>query len=764
MKCFFYTLLLLVINSNLTAQSVSINTSGATANASSILDISSTSKGVLVPRMTKAQKNAIASPATALLIYQASPDSIGFHYYNGSQWVWLNPSTAASNDWSLTGNTGTDTATNFIGTTDNMPIRFKQGNEWLGQWNKNTGNYFIGEMTGKKTTSGTDNIAIGDSSILNNTSSSNLIGIGRRTLYSVTTGSDLIAIGDSALYTNTTGNSNIAIGNKALRNNTTGDFNFVLGQNSLQKNTTGDQNIAIAESVLANNTTGGSNIGIGNEALFKNTSGFNNFAIGRTALYENTTGFTNIAIGVRNMETNTTGNNNTSVGHTAMLDNITGSYNTAFGVGAAGGNTSGGRNVAIGALCLYNNTEGSSNIAVGYIALADNETGNYNIAIGDSAAAKTLTSNTVAIGSKSLYNNVNGTNNTVLGSQAGYNTTGSGNVFLGYHAGRNETGSNKLYIDNSNTASPLLYGDFNTDLLRVNGTLNINNDYSFPVADGGPNQVLQTNGSGTVSWATAGGIATANNGLTLTGSNVALGGTLLANTSISQGNFNLTHSLNGTGDLLVSTLTNNAFTVLNNGNVGIHTNNPQYKLHIINTVGGITNLSNSLMIQNTNASTTGQAILAFKNGGPDGLPGNRAWITGMNAYDNYVIAYGDSLTGSDAIIRVDTAGYVGINPSAFPNSRLDVVGSFGNGIRVTTASTTLDEDDHTLIIGPAAGSVLVTLPAASGVERREYVIVNRGSSFQSISSYQDFSGSSTNLASNSAISIQSNGINWFRIR
>jgi hypothetical protein len=76
---------------NTGAQSVAINTSGATANASSILDVQSTTKGMLIPRMSKAQKNAIASPATGLLIYQTAPDSIGFNYYNGTQWVWLGP-------------------------------------------------------------------------------------------------------------------------------------------------------------------------------------------------------------------------------------------------------------------------------------------------------------------------------------------------------------------------------------------------------------------------------------------------------------------------------------------------------------------------------------------------------------------------------------------------------------------------------------------------------------------------------------------------
>ena len=134
----------------------------------------------------------------------------------------------------------------------------------------------------------------------------------------------------------------------------------------------------------------------------------------------------------------------------------------------------------------------------------------------------------------------------------------------------------------------------------------------------------------------------------------------------------------------------------------------------------------------------------------------------MNAFDNYVIAYGDSLSGTNVVVRVDTAGYVGINPNVAPTSRLDVNGSFGNAIRVTTVSTTLNEDDHTVIIGPAAGAVTITLPAAASFVRREYVIVNRSTSNQAVTSYNDFSGTSVFVAANSSITLQSNGINWFR--
>ena len=83
---FFYFSILLLLTLTLNAQ-VGIGTE--TPNTSSLLELSSTSKGLLVPRMTEAQKNAISSPAQGLLIYQTD-GTIGFYNYDGSNWSQLN--------------------------------------------------------------------------------------------------------------------------------------------------------------------------------------------------------------------------------------------------------------------------------------------------------------------------------------------------------------------------------------------------------------------------------------------------------------------------------------------------------------------------------------------------------------------------------------------------------------------------------------------------------------------------------------------------
>ena len=70
------------------SQSVSINSTGAAPDTTAMLDVSSSTKGLLVPRMTAVQKNAIANPATGLLVYQTDGDE-GFYYYSGAGWLLL---------------------------------------------------------------------------------------------------------------------------------------------------------------------------------------------------------------------------------------------------------------------------------------------------------------------------------------------------------------------------------------------------------------------------------------------------------------------------------------------------------------------------------------------------------------------------------------------------------------------------------------------------------------------------------------------------
>jgi hypothetical protein len=86
----------LLINSNALAQ-VGIGTTNP--DASSMLDIQSTSKGFLTPRMTTVQKNAISSPLTGLMVYDTDLDK--FNYYNGSSWIIMESSLNSRDNYKL---------------------------------------------------------------------------------------------------------------------------------------------------------------------------------------------------------------------------------------------------------------------------------------------------------------------------------------------------------------------------------------------------------------------------------------------------------------------------------------------------------------------------------------------------------------------------------------------------------------------------------------------------------------------------------------
>ena len=182
-----------------------------------------------------------------------------------------------------------------------------------------------------------------------------------------------------------------------------------------------------------------------------------NTAVGVSALSFNNSGYGNAALGYGSLHSNISGYNNSAFGTSALVANTVGRENSAFGYQALASNSAGYQNTAVGSSALWQSVSGLLNVAVGSNAMFGNYNGIYNVAVGANAL---------------VLNNF-GSNNTALGYGAGYSATGDGNIFLGYNAGYSETGSSKLYIANSNTSSPLIWGDFSSSILTVNGNLGI---------------------------------------------------------------------------------------------------------------------------------------------------------------------------------------------------------------------------------------------------------------------------------------------------
>ena len=172
-----------------------------------------------------------------------------------------------------------------------------------------------------------------------------------------------------------------------------------------------------------------------------------------------------------------TGSGNTLTGKDAGRKVTTGNYNTITGWQAGYYTNTGGYNTFMGVQAGFHNTTGTGNVFMGVQAGDGNTTGGKNTFIGRFAGFLNATgSNNVAMGYYTGRDNTSGSNNVFIGNQAGRKNLGSNSVFLGNNAGYNETGSNRLYIDNSNTASPLIYGEFDNDLLKVNGNLQVTSD------------------------------------------------------------------------------------------------------------------------------------------------------------------------------------------------------------------------------------------------------------------------------------------------
>lgn len=170
-------------------------------------------------------------------------------------------------------------------------------------------------------------------------------------------------------------------------------------------------------------------------------------------------GTNNTFLGAQTGSSNTNGNYNTFIGNLAGNKNTTGLYNTFLGTWS-GQLSTGEGNTFTGALTGSQNTSGSQNTFLGQSSGGQNTSGSGN----------------TSIGAYSGYSTTTGMRNITLGYGAGMNnSTGSYNVLIGNYTGYYETGSNKLYIENSPnyTTTPLIWGDFSTDQLKLNGKVGV---------------------------------------------------------------------------------------------------------------------------------------------------------------------------------------------------------------------------------------------------------------------------------------------------
>jgi len=351
---------------------VAINTTGAAPDNSAMLDITSSIKGLLTPRMTSVQRTAIASPATGLLVYDT--DLSLFYYYNGASWTPLTPPTSA---WSVNGNSGTVGGTNFIGTTDNQDFDIRTNNILHTRIRANG----VIEVfnTGRSTYLG-QNAGVNDDF----------------------TNNDNVAVGYFALFANTGGFQNTAVGVQALQN------------------TTSAKNVAVGYQTMVSNTSGAWNTAIGTLALASNSTGFYNTAVGGQAMLY-TTGERNVAVGWNSLVNNGAGSYNTAIGQETLNSNTTGIGNTALGYGA---NVLGGSLTNATAIGYSSAVSQSNSLVLG-------GTGSNAVSVGIGTTAPVSTLDVVgSVGMTVKNNQTAGTNNPDNTASIWIYTSGAGSITI----------------------------------------------------------------------------------------------------------------------------------------------------------------------------------------------------------------------------------------------------------------------------------------------------------------------------------------------
>lgn len=467
------------------------DTEGDSPDESAVLEIKSTTKGLLIPRMTTADRLSISNPKPGLLVYDTQAQA--FFLYGNAVWK----------DLSLSAETWTNDEPNiYLSNTDNnvgigtispsgklviqadpmknpddplLEVKDKDGATIFKVTSEGV-RIYVKDYTETKGVSG--GFAVGKYSTAKD--------LPADPYFVVTPDSTRVYIQDAVKGTA----GGFAVGKYSTAKNPFSHKFFYTGMDStrvytteLPKGATGG--FAVGKYSTAKNITYNymhmtpDNYFIGHDAGQAITTGLYNLFLGYQSGYSNRTGELNTFVGHYSGHNNRWGDNNIYIGDHSGFSSIYAHDNIFIG-NNAGYNTEaddmlyGSQNVFIGNNAGYSNLEGFYNVYIGMDAGHDNLNGYGNVFVGGSAGYENDDGDNTFIGGASFNHNTSGGENTGLGAYTGMNNiTGNGNVFLGYKAGMNETGSNKLYIENSDSSLPLIYGEFDNDILIFNADLEV---------------------------------------------------------------------------------------------------------------------------------------------------------------------------------------------------------------------------------------------------------------------------------------------------
>jgi hypothetical protein len=446
MKIYFKYLFIsisLLTASNAFSQ-VGIGTSTPAASAALEVTSDANNKGILIPRITATQKDAISSPAQGLLIYQTTAPS-GFYYYSGTAWKLI--VNQADTDLKVDKVTGKDLSTNDYTTAEKTKLAAITGTN-TGDQTTITGN--AGTATKLAASKNINGVAFdGSSDITVAAAAGTLTGI--VAIANGGTNSTAVATAGGIGYGTGTAHAYTGAGSSGqlLSSTGAGAPRWITPPTGGIPYTGANAAVNLGAYDL---TVNGLTIGKGTGQNDQNT------AIGGGALYSS----------------NSSGTRNTAVGFFALKDYKGTSFDNNTGVGYANmiGLTTGGGNTSVGAETMFNVASGSNNTA-----------------IGNQSLISTSGNNNVGVGTRSGDNLTTGSNNTFLGTQARTTSAGatiSNSTAIGYGA---EVGTdNTIQLGNASVSNVI-----------TSGTLTAGS-ITYPKVSGTNGQVLTTDGNGTASW------------------------------------------------------------------------------------------------------------------------------------------------------------------------------------------------------------------------------------------------------------------------
>lgn len=751
------------------AQSVGIN--NPTPHAKSLLDLTSTDKGLLAPRMTQAQRLAMfpSSDVTAkgMLVYQTD-NTQGFYYYDGTTWMLVQ----ANAGWGLTGNSATNATSNFIGTCDSTDVVFKSKNQEA-----------IRIKPNKKIGFGTNNpglgypsarIEIADENGLNSDfamrtaagghpeivleASNGTLSAPTQSTAGAWGGAIIGQVYDGSQFSNTAA---LIFGTEGANTpgNIAGTFQFntsKLGPNGWEKmRLTAMGNLGVGIVNPLNRVDVGGNVNVMLDSNYR----INNVRV------LSTKGTSNLFCG-SNAGLISTGGYNTFVGYNSGMSNTTGGSNAFFGQSSGINNTSGNFNSLLGNNSGLHNTSGSGNVFIGSHSGFNNLTGAYNTFIGINSGYNNLDSNNVFVGQGAGFNNTTGSGNLFLGSAtgvvntsgkyncfsgmfAGYNnSTGNNNSIFGYNAGTsNTTGSNNTYFgSNANGAATIsnagafgnkAYVALSNSIVLGDTGVNIGINNSSPLY---PIHFRNTLGDKICFWGNAG----AHYGIGI------------------QGYLMQIHSASATDDIAFGYGSSAAFTermrIKGNGKVGIGTSTPgNLCTSIALEIADSTGINKDFYLRSTNNSNYQQVIAFARTRGTFSAPtivqvnDNIGRLSGTG-YDGAAL-----LTASEIQYHIDSTASAGNMPgnitfhtnggntNSYCAERMRIDHNGNVGIATSAPTAALEINGYTKLGSNAPAIKVLKLTGTTSVSQGLSVTINHGLNFAKIISVQVLVEKSTSL-------------------